>query len=165
MPRLSAERRSLVQGAHSERLPARPSTDLREEIFKRGSNPSEVWHACTARVGRAIAHLLGCLAARLSHSSLPLEPLSLLSAPFAPSLRQWRTEEGALARCSSTTSSPKHVIAPPHRPRAGSAPSPRVSPLVGPHATLPASRAQLHALREQPWRVFCVGCWLLAVGC
>ena len=46
------------------------------------------------------------------------------------------------ARCLSTTSSPKGARLPPHRPRAGSAPSPRVSPLVGPR--LSAYPADMH---------------------
>ena len=71
------------------------------------------------------------------------------------------------ARCSSTPSSPKGARSPPHRPRAASAPSPRVSPLVGPasaHTLLTCRfRRSAEALRsfsfdpaDIPARVWCV---------
>ena len=65
----------------TDELPStRPSAEPREEIFERGSNPSEVWHGRTARVRDATAHLVDRLAALVARPSLRLEPLSLSCA-------------------------------------------------------------------------------------
>ena len=123
-----------------ERLPARPSTELREEIFHVDSNPSEVWHARTARVGRAIAHLLGCLAARLSHSSLPLEPLSLPLTPSVPSAQA----------CALTNALWHPVLRRQARPKVRPCPPHASSPPCNPHCAL--CRSSTRALVHTPLR-------------
>jgi hypothetical protein len=78
--RRNSLRHSLSLQLSVERRPTRSSTETREEIFERGSNPSEVWHGRTARVRDATAHLVDRLAALVARPSLRLEPLSLSCA-------------------------------------------------------------------------------------
>lgn len=74
--------RELWSRAALERFPARPSAELREEIFQFVFDASEVGHARTARVRRAIAHLLAPLSARIARVSLSLQRISAHAAPL-----------------------------------------------------------------------------------
>ena len=128
---LTYEPFSLTSRAADERLPAQPSTELREEIFHFAADASEVRHARTARVRGAIAHLFGRLAALVARSVLPVQPLPPFCGSLTPSRQALRTQAGALASWSSTTSSPKGRGLPSPRQRAAMRPSARSLPRLG----------------------------------
>ena len=126
-----------------------------EEIFQRASVASEVWHARTARARRAIAHLLGRLAARIARSSLRCRLSHRRAALFMPSRQAQRAQGCALARCCSTTSSPEGTALPSPRQRAATGPSPRplpvLSPRFGAHPLIAALSRAAEPSCATPW--------------